>query len=119
MFVSDKDVKFFKSIQEELMNNYRLQDIEYMSIKNIAGATDDYENIYVAGSDTSVEAANKLIILNSDDPVAELVQSEYTNIKSIYIDRTGKFYFGRPHSLRSPGIAVVWKASYTSHPRGL
>jgi hypothetical protein len=46
MYVSEKDIKFFKSIQEELMNNYRLQDIEYMPVKNIATSMDEYSNIY-------------------------------------------------------------------------
>ena len=46
MYVSERDLAFFKSIQEELMNNFRLQDIEYLSIKNIAMSVDDYDNIY-------------------------------------------------------------------------
>jgi len=46
MFVSQKDIAFFKSIQEELMGNYRLQDIEYLSVKNLSKSIDEYDNIY-------------------------------------------------------------------------
>jgi hypothetical protein len=53
---------------------------------------DDYENIYIAGSNTSADVANELIIINSSETPNILYQESFTNIKSIYIDRSSNFY---------------------------
>jgi len=53
---------------------------------------DDYENIYIAGSTTSAEVANELIIVDSNQTPTIIYQEEFTNIKSIYIDRSSNFY---------------------------
>jgi len=34
------------SIQAEVMGNVRLQEVEYMTVANIAGSVDEYDNIY-------------------------------------------------------------------------
>lgn len=53
---------------------------------------DDFENIYIACSNTSTEFSNELIILDSNIPPNILYQEKYDNIKSIYIDSNSKFY---------------------------
>jgi hypothetical protein len=53
---------------------------------------DDYENIYIAGSNTSADVANELIIIDSGEIPNILYQQSFTNIKSIYIDRSSNFY---------------------------
>jgi hypothetical protein len=44
-FISDKEINFFKNIQEELMSNIRQQIIEYLTVENLEGYDED-ENIY-------------------------------------------------------------------------
>jgi len=53
---------------------------------------DDYENIYIAGSNTSSEIADVLIIIDSSETPNILHEEGFTNIKSIYIDRSNNFY---------------------------
>lgn len=53
---------------------------------------DDYENIYIAGSNTSRDVADTLYIVNSDSPPTLISSTKFDNIKSIYIDRNGIFY---------------------------
>jgi len=45
MLVSEKDIKFIRSIQEELMSNFILQQVEYVTTKNIQ-SVDEYDDMY-------------------------------------------------------------------------
>lgn len=53
---------------------------------------DDYENIYIAGSNVSNDVADTLFVLDSNLTPSILLEQSFTNIKSIYIDRNGTFY---------------------------
>lgn len=46
MLISEKDIKFIHSIQEEVMSNMRLQQVDYITTKNILGFNDEYDNLY-------------------------------------------------------------------------
>lgn len=45
MFLSKNDIKFFNSAQEELMQNFRQQEIDYLTVDNLESFDED-ENIY-------------------------------------------------------------------------
>lgn len=62
---------------------------------------DDYENIYIAGSNISSEIANQLIIIDSNIVPNILYQESFDNIKSIYIDRNSNFYLINENGLNA------------------
>ena len=68
-----------------------------ISLSNICSfvlqfVVDDYENIYIAGSNVSNDVADTLFVLDSNLTPSIIFQQSFTNIKSIYIDRNSVFY---------------------------
>ena len=51
---------------------------------------DDYQNIFIAGSDTLSEVANKLYIVDENNNLLQTI--DFVNIKHIYIDRGQNLY---------------------------
>jgi len=45
MYISSRDIKFFQNIQEELMGNFRQQEISYVIAQNI-NSMDEDDDIY-------------------------------------------------------------------------
>jgi len=73
MYVSDRDRHFFNNIQEELMDNFIQQELDYLTVENIANYDED-EDIYNETAKEDVIFANP-VTLNAH---IHTHQQEYT-----------------------------------------